>query len=817
MSKKRIMGKKAKSTACILTAGMMIMSAGVFTGCGGSGSNTAIVDQQEAMKTLAYKVADIGIDFEISGNVVSKNGLFYAGTFETEMKGDHYFSNSNLIVFDSTGNITLTIPVYVQENANDYGGIQGTITVDDNGNITVMKYTGWYDEETGDNGSTNILVTYDSTGKEISSIDMGGIVTEEDQNNNRWLNNYLVDKAGNIYLNLGTCVRVCDSTGKILFTTEDMNNENSWINGMIMTNSGIPAICIYEYIDDKSSCKLKEIDINTKGFGKEYQLPTSAGNLYDGGGDYLCYFSSDTGVTGVRADTATCEQVINLLNLGVNNSYISSFCANSDGSFVTVGNDYSSYESKTILNHIVPVDSSEVKEKSIISLGCFYLDWNIRSAIADFNKTNENYTIYATSYADTNDTSDYYAAQTKFNNEILAGNVPDILLIDSSMPFDSYASKGLFADLYEVIESDSELTKDSFLPNVLRAMERDGKLLAITPNFSIQTYAAKKSLVGDVQSITMDKAKEIMASMGENVSLTAYDATTSATEFLQNAVMFSNFVDYENASCSFDSPEFKAVLEMAKTFPVEVDYDAFYNENPNYWMEMETACRDNKALLYSSYLSDFTYYNSIRDASFGEDITFVGFPTASADGKGGSLLNCGTQLAISEKSKFKEGAWEFISGIIKNAVIEEEVPNYSNTTYSNGVMTTEASADGTSSTKKKWVSQYYGLPVLKDQMKLLADQALIPDTYIDENGEEVVSENIYYVGDQEIKISLPTQADVDMLMEFYSSVDRTYNYDESLFNIINEDANAFFSGTKSVDETAAIIQSRVSIYLSEQY
>ncbi|MBQ7784488.1 MAG: hypothetical protein IJ368_11010, partial [Oscillospiraceae bacterium] len=134
-----------------------------------------------------------------------------------------------------------------------------------------------------------------------------------------------------------------------------------------------------------------------------------------------------------------------------------------------------------------------------------------------------------------------------------------------------------------------------------------------------------------------------------------------------------------------------------------------------------------------------------------------------------------------------------------------------------GVMTTEASADGTSSTKKKWVSQYYGLPVLKDQMKLLADQALIPDTYIDENGEEVVSENIYYVGDQEIKISLPTQADVDMLMDFYSSVDRTYNYDESLFNIINEDANAFFSGTKSVDETAAIIQSRVSIYLSEQY
>jgi len=56
-----------------------------------------------------------------------------------------------------------------------------------------------------------------------------------------------------------------------------------------------------------------------------------------------------------------------------------------------------------------------------------------------------------------------------------------------------------------------------------------------------------------------------------------------------------------------------------------------------------------------------------------------------------------------------------------------------------------------------------------------------------------------------------------MLIDYFSTVGTIARYDESLTDIINEEANNYFKGTKSVDETASLIQSRASIYLSEQY
>lgn len=818
---KNYMGRtEARRAACILTAGMMAMSAGFLTGCSGSGSsgnNSAIVDQQQAMKTLAYKVSEVSVDLDVSGNVVSHNGLFYSRTNTNEQKGDTYYSNSYLTVFDQNGNTTLSIPVFIQENDNEYGGIDGNIFVDDSGNITCAVYQGSWDNETGESTYSRNLVKYDSTGKVISTTDLSSIVTEEDEQNGLYFSSYLIDAQGNIYFNLGQCVRVCDSTGNKLFDTPQTDSSNSWLNGMFMTNDGIPAVLIYDYSNNKSTTIIKEIDLNAKGYGAEHEVSPSFYNVYNGSGDYICYYSSDTGIMGIRSDNYTAEQVINLLNLGVDNQNISSFCINNDGSFVTVSNEYNITGSTSTLSIISPVDSSEVKEKKILSLGCFYLDWNIRSDIAEFNKTNENYTIYATCYSETNDTSDYTAALTKFNNEILAGNVPDILLINSEMPYDSYAAKGLFTDLYELIDNDPDYTRESFMPNILKALEKDGKLYEISPTFDVSTYAAKKSLVGDATSITMEKANQILASMPEGAALTNYDSTMSASDFLNGALIYSSFVDYANGTCSFDSPEFKAVLEAAKKYPAEIDYDAIYNDNPNYWTEQETACRENRALLYSVYLSDFNNYTSTRDAYFGEDISLVGFPGNAAEGEVSASLQLNVQLAVSDKSQYKEGAWEFIKGILDSAVYEEEYYGYSEISYQGGGSSMSSSGNDAGVTKTHLVSKYYGLPVVKSQLEAFGHQATLPETYIDENGKEVESEVTYYVGDQQIKVNRITQEEVDYLIDYFSKINRISRSDSQINTIINEESAAYFNGTKSVDETASLIQSRASIYLSEQY
>lgn len=805
----------AKRTACILTAGMMALSTGLFTACGdknqGSGSNSAVVDQSEALKTLAYKVTDVPINFELSGNVTCKNNLFYSVSTVYNNEGDNYFSDSSIVVFDASGNTVLTIPAFKQTDPNEYAYISGDVYADDAGNITFVLSYNKYDDE-GNSESSNTLYTYDSTGNPVSSIDLSKVVTQEDNDNNRYFNNYIVDSQGNIYISLSTCIRVCDKSGNVLFTTPEANGDNEWLNGLIFTNNGVPAVYKYSYSDTGSSAKLVEIDLNAKGYGKEYELGSSINTIYSGSGDYLCYSSSDTGIVGVRADNLQTESVLNLLNLGIDNSNINSMAVNDDGSFVTVGYDYSGMTARSTLSLITPIDSSEVKEKKVLTLGCFYIDWNIRSQIAEFNKTNEDYTIYATSYSESNDTSDYTAALTKFNNEILAGNVPDILLISSGMPYNSYASKGLFADLYEFMDKDDVYNRDAFMPNVLKAMEKDGKLYEITPSFTVQTYAAKKSLVGDATSLTMDQANQILATMPEGATLTNDSQTMTASNFLSTAITFSNFVDYANATCNFDSPEFKAILETAKKYPAEIDYDALYNDNPNYWMEQETACRENRALLYSVYFNDFSIYTNTRDAYFGEDISFVGFPGSGASNATGSVISTGSEIAVSSKSKYKDGAWEFIKLVLDNAVGEQDSGNY-------GVaITSDASvAEAADEAVKRITSQYYGLPVVKSQLQALGQQATIPQTYTDTDGTVQQVDNTYYVGNTEVKVNLITQDEVNMLIDYFSTVDTIARYDESLTDIINEEANAYFKGTKSVDEAASLIQSRASIYLSEQY
>lgn len=47
------------------------------------------------------------------------------------------------------------------------------------------------------------------------------------------------------------------------------------------------------------------------------------------------------------------------------------------------------------------------------------------------------------------------------------------------------------------------------------------------------------------------------------------------------------------------------------------------------------------------------------------------------------------------------------------------------------------------------------------------------------------------------------------------SAQNRYRYHIALQNIIDEEAASYFSGQKSVDDVAAIIQNRASLYLQE--
>lgn len=63
---------------------------------------------------------------------------------------------------------------------------------------------------------------------------------------------------------------------------------------------------------------------------------------------------------------------------------------------------------------------------------------------------------------------DYQAGLTQLNNDIISGNMPDILIVNASLPMNNYVAKGLLADINDLIEGDEELSKRYYLTDEYR-------------------------------------------------------------------------------------------------------------------------------------------------------------------------------------------------------------------------------------------------------------------------------------------------------------------------------------------------------------
>ena len=61
-----------------------------------------------------------------------------------------------------------------------------------------------------------------------------------------------------------------------------------------------------------------------------------------------------------------------------------------------------------------------------------------------------------------------------------------------------------------------------------------------------------------------------------------------------------------------------------------------------------------------------------------------------------------------------------------------------------------------------------------------------------------------------------TEEEIARFQELLRQVEHTELYDETAYAIIQEEVTVFLAGQRSAEETARIIQSRMSIYVSEQ-
>jgi len=569
--------------------------------------------------------------------------------------------------------------------------------------------------------------------------------------------------------------------GRIIILNEEGDLEDQIelvINGMSNFIFGQDGTIYFTAWDNEyTKQSLQKLNLSTKQNEVVMEMTEGFANKsFVQGSGYDFFLTDSYGISGYNLGDVEPTLLMDYIASDIGASGMYSICSLDESSFIANYNDLVNYT--PVVSVFTKVNPEDVIEKEVLGLAGYYIDSTIKKQIIEYNKTNEKYRITITDYSQYSTPEDWEAGQNRMNSDIAAGNIPDILVMNSYYnDWDKYANKGLFKDLKEFMANDPDVKVEDLCENVVEALSTDGKLCVITPTYSIQTYAAKKSLVGDKKSWTFEEADELLKTLPEGAELLkGFNRQYFLTEAM--AYNLSAFVDYKTNTCKFDTPEFIKMLEMMKEYPEEIDYSV-YEEDENYWMEEEAAYRNDKAVLMSMSIYDFRNIKRVEIGNFGEPISYIGFPTTD---ECGSALNIYQGFAISAKSDKADGAWEFV----KYFLTEE---------YQSEIE--------------------YDLPVRKECLEKLAAKAMERPYYEDENGEKVEYDDTYWMNGEDIIIPPMTQEEVDAALEFVYSVNRKVSHNDDINNIIMEEAASFFEGQKSAEDVAKIIQSRAQLYISE--
>lgn len=541
-------------------------------------------------------------------------------------------------------------------------------------------------------------------------------------------------------------------------------------------------LIIYHDENDWQKTFCVDYDLTTETLGEPRSLPSSVLYAWDynimnvrSNGDLL--FTTSGGIYTYTMGDEMAKPMMDYINSDVFINSFSSIVELSDTSFLGIYmEDYSEGTKAALFNYVDPAD---ITDKAVVVLAGEYVDYDMKKRVIEFNRESEDYRIVIREYNIYNNYEDYTAGNTKLNNDIISGNMPDILVNNEydSLPIENYIAKGLIADVRKLIEADEELSQKEFIESVFDAYSVDGKLYYVVPNFEVYTMIAKKSLVGDRESWTIEDMKQVLAGMGEEASAFGSDITRDTFMNMVLRYCGNQFMDVSSGKCNFNSDDFIALMEFAKTLPEEINRDEDYWMNYD-WSKEQSQYRENRTLLMQANFYYFQSLPSTFNGYFGEPVSFVGFPTG--EGKGDYLQSSRT-YALAARSKNLEGAWQFIRYYLTDEY-------------------------------QKDVSYF---PVNKELFYERSKEAMERPYWENENGEKEYYDQTMSINGEEVTISPLTQEQLDEVLDYILSVDNRFYYNEAIANIVNEEIGGFFAGQKSAQDVAAVIQSRAQIYVDE--
>lgn len=575
---------------------------------------------------------------------------------------------------------------------------------------------------------------------------------------NYGVHRYRTDADGNRYfLEVGTALYVEAADGSRI--GEIKSEPARTLADLLTLPDGTVALVSYDASTNNSDYMLTTLDAGS--LGSEHKLPAVASTSESAIDAYDFCYSDAEGIFGYSLETAQSELLFSFSEVGIAWMFLSDFVALRNGTVAVA-----TYESNATLTLLTPtegaVDGNEKITLTLASMGA--LDPTVAAQIAQFNRENTEYEIVATT------SPALFSMELGVNYEMLdqfaimltTGDAPDIVLQNTRIPQDVYAKKGVFEDLYPYLNAETDI---EIVPTVLTALETDGKLFQITTDFALYAVAAPKSTIGERVTWTVDEAFELASGL----PLIAYSTQGGIMEY---SMMFNSaeYIDWTLGECYFDSPSFIKQLELAASMPQGEPHIATMDDiiNGTYVSDAQYVA-DGKAIAALVMPTSYAQHRKLYE-EFGGDFTYIGYPRGSENtGNGSVFTTTSAGISITAASKHKDAAWAFV----RTFLTEDFQVNNQN----------------------PFVVRF---PTNVDALERFADEARARET------------------------DPITQEEIDIVNALIADTTAWERVDYKLVAIIDEEAAQYFArrdndvGRVTAADAAAMIQSRASIYVSEQ-
>ena len=445
------------------------------------------------------------------------------------------------------------------------------------------------------------------------------------------------------------------------------------------------------------------------------------------------------------------------------------------------------------LNEVTVLEIAQAVDVEEISM----FGRGIKNAIVSFNKSHPDTRIVLRDYAQYNTKENPNGGENKLMIDMLTGIYrPDMLIVSTERGGDSMLElipKGLYTDLTPFLEADPEVNMASTFGGMRRLFD-DGKggIWGITPSVTIHTLLSTGDMLGafadrEAEGWTLTELLDYAENLPEDVTFEPYLTQERARELLLGRDAFRPFYDRENASCSFDSPEFIRLLGFLAGLPKDrqelLRVSEFDRADP---AEQYRYLYNNKVALVPFVLSGL---DRLRDAEskFGtKDWRMIGFP---AEGRNGTVLTTDTCLVMTSFCAAPKEAWEWLRSVMLG---EDDEWGF-----------------------VRWSS-------LKSAFDRRAEDLWNTQSILYFNGQTESYSGYEPFTEADLKspgyICRLGKSDTDRLKTLlddilgYPMIDAV---PETVTEIANEEVSAFLGGVGTAEDCAKKIQSRVSIWLAE--